>query len=258
MLRRSTDSRDYQRLPRPVAVMATDYPAGHAIAPHLHERGQLVFAAAGVMAVTTPDGTWVVPPHRAVWVPPATEHAIRAYDALQMRSLYIRGDAARHLPPTCAVVPVSPLLRELILRAIELPLEYEEAGPAGRIMALILDELAVLPALPLHLPWPRDERLRRVCAALRRDPAAAATLAEWGRVAGASGRTLARLFRRETGMSFAAWRQQARLLEALGRLARGDAVTTVAMDLGYRSPSAFTSMFRRALGRAPRRYFVQR
>jgi len=252
---RSLNADDYQDLDRPVAVMPKEYPAGFTNAPHRHKRGQLIFAAHGAVAVTTPQGTWVVPPHRAVWVPPETEHSIRAASALQMRSLFIRPDVAP-VPARCCVIAVSPLLRELILRAAELPVDYDETGQEGRVMALIVDELRALPALPLHLPWPADERLQRVCAAIREDPAKPRRLADWARETGASARTLARLFRKETGMSFGGWRQQARLLEALARLADGAAVTNVALDLGYQSPSAFTSMFRRALGRAPKRYFA--
>ena len=165
-------------------------------------------------------------------------------------------DAKTLLPATCSVISVSPLLRALILRAVELPLLYDEAGPDGRVMALILDEIRAVPALPLHLPWPVDARLARLCAAIQDDPASERSLTEWALTVGASSRTLARLFRRETGMSFGAWRQQVRLVEALGRLATGQPVTTVALDLGYQSPSAFTSMFRRALGCAPTRYFA--
>ncbi|MDE1930863.1 MAG: helix-turn-helix transcriptional regulator [Alphaproteobacteria bacterium] len=251
---RSTDAADYQDLARPIAVMAKDYPRGVANAPHRHRRGQLLYAATGVIAVTTPAGTWVVPPHRAVWVPAETEHWIRTSTAAALRAAFVDSDTPG-LPPRCCVIAVSPLLRELLLRAASLALDYDESGPDGRIMAVILDELRALPVLPLHLPRPADVRLRRVCDAIERDPAQTHTLAGWGRVAGAAPRTLARLFRAQTGMSFGAWRQQARLLAALDRLATGEPVTAVALDLGYQSPSAFTCMFRRALGTSPTRYF---
>ncbi len=256
MSRRSTDAEDYQEVARPLSVMAKDFAAGHDIPLHRHRRAQLIFAAQGVMAVRTPLGSWVVPPHRALWVPAGAEHAIRMCSAVAMRTVYVRPDAAA-LPGACCVVAVSPLPRELILRAAERPILYDEQGPDGRVAAMILDELRALAVLPLHLPWPEDKRLQRICAALREDPGLARTLDDWGADAGASSRTLARLFRKETGMSFAAWRQQARLLAALGRLATGEAVTNVALDLGYASPSAFSSMFRRALGRAPSRYFME-
>ena len=256
MNERSIDAADYQDLPRPIAAMAKNFASGSRTPPHRHKRAQLVFAAHGTMVVWTAQGSWVVPPNRAVWMPAGTEHAIRMNGRVAMRTLYVRADLAAAMPAKCCVIAVSPLMRELILRAVELPLLYDEAGAAGRVMALILDEMRVLPVLPLHLPWPEDTRLKRLCTAISGDPASPRTLAGWGREVGASSRTLARLFRRETGMSFGAWRQQVRLVDALGRLANGQPVADVALDLGYQSPSAFTSMFRRALGHAPRRYFM--
>ncbi|MFZ5556100.1 MAG: AraC family transcriptional regulator [Pseudomonadota bacterium] len=246
---------DYMRVPRPVAAMAKDFPDGHRIARDRHPRGQLIYATAGVMTVTTPHGTWVVPPQRAVWVPPRTDHESRMYGNVAMRTLYVRADAARSMPPRCCVVNVSPLLRELIVEATRVSLRYDEGGRDGRVMRLLLDELAASPALPLHLPQPADKRLRRICDGILRDPGNAEPLERWAARAGASSRTLARLFLRQTGMRFTLWRQQARLLAALQRLAAGESVTTVALNLGYASPSAFTAMFRRALGTAPRDYF---
>jgi AraC-like DNA-binding protein/quercetin dioxygenase-like cupin family protein len=197
---RSTDAADYQDLARPVAVMAKDFARGTANAPHRHKRGQLICIADGVAAVTTPDGTWVVPPQRAVWVPAETEHWVRCPTAATMRALFIMPDVTG-LPDRCCVIAVSPLLRELISRAADFPVDYDETGSDGRVMALILDEIRALPALPLHLPRPADARLRRVCEALKADPADNRTLENWARASGASARTLARLFRKETGVS---------------------------------------------------------
>src|ERR1700736_5449101 len=137
---RSTDAADYQDVPRSVAAMAKDFADGSRIPSHRHPRAQLVFAAHGVMVVSTGQGSWVVPPNRAVWMPPQTEHAIRTWGQVAMRTLYIRADLAASLPTECCVIAVPPLLRELILRAVALPLLYDEAGAAGRVMALILDE----------------------------------------------------------------------------------------------------------------------
>jgi AraC-like DNA-binding protein len=252
---RPQDARGYQRVPRPIAAMAKDFPDGHRIPNDRHERGQLVYGVSGVLTVTTPHGTWVVPPQRAVWVPPRTDHSSRMSGRVQMRTLYLRRDVARRLPAQCCVMNVSGLLRELILAATAMPVLYDRRGRDARVMALILDELQGAADLPLHLPRPRDRRLLRVCDAILAAPADARPLEAWAAEAGASARTLARLFQRETGMSFAHWRQQARLLESLRRLAAGEAVTAVAIDCGYQSPSAFAAMFRRALGVAPTAYF---
>jgi len=253
---RSTNREDFQTVPRPIGAMAKDFPDGFFIGPHAHPRHQLIHASSGVMRISTPQGAFVVPPHRAVWVPADVVHDVRMAGAVAMRTLYIACDAVAAPPQECCVVAVSPLLRELILRASAMPLLYDQTGAEGHVMALILDELRVLPVLPLNLPMPRDARLLKICSAILDDPANPLTLPGWGRRVGASSRTLARSFQRETGLTFGRWRQQARLLEALSRLAQRQDVTTIALDLGYDSPSAFTSMFRRALGRTPSTYFL--
>jgi AraC-like DNA-binding protein len=253
---RSTDPRTYQHSPHRVAAMAKDFSAGHVIPAHSHARAQLVHAVAGVMRVTTEDGTWVVPTNRALWIPAGAVHAIRMYGPVAMRTLYIDPAAALSLPARCGVVEVPGLLRELILAATgQAPDEPDPSGRHGLIEALILSELVTVPSVPLHVPMPRDKRLAAICAALIEAPDRADTLDQWAVRVGASRRTIARRFRAETGMSFAAWRQQLRLVEALSRLAAGEPVIVVAQDLGYDSPSAFAAMFRRSLGCAPSRYF---
>jgi len=251
---RSTDREDYQRVPRPVAAMAKDFPSGFLIERHSHPRAQLIYAAEGVMRVTSPGGAWIVPPYRAVWVPARIEHEVRMSGDVQMRTLYIEPKAAPATLTDCTVLEVMPLLRSLILRAVEEPIEYDEHGSAGLVMALILAELARAATVPLSVPLPRDLRLAALCRALLDDPAASDTLEDWAQRVGASARTLARLFRRETGMSFIAWRQQVRLAEAMGRLAKGEPVARIAEGLGYSSASAFTAMFHRALGATPLQY----
>jgi AraC-like DNA-binding protein len=238
-------------VPRPVLALARDLAPAHEIDWHSHPRFQLVYAAHGVMTVDTKDATWVVPPQRAVWMPPQVPHRLTAAGPVRMRSLYIRADAAARMPRTCEVFEVTPLLRELIARATELPLEYDVRGPAGRVMRLLLDELAGLARLPYHLPMPKEEPLAGICRRLLDAPDDAATLAEIAAGIELSARTLARYFRRHTGMSFAEWRRRARLLRALAWIAEGRPIVDVALQLGYDSPSAFSAMFRRELGAAP-------
>jgi AraC-like DNA-binding protein len=171
-----------------------------------------------------------------------------------MRTLYVRDDAAAAMPTACRVLSVSPLLRELIVRATELPVQYDESGPAGHVVALILAELAGLQSLALQLPMPRDGRLRGLCQALLDQPGDQRPLEAWAGTINTSARTLARRFQSETGLSFGAWRQQARVLDAMGRLGSGDSVTQVALDLGYESVSAFSAMFHRATGGSPSQF----
>jgi AraC-like DNA-binding protein/quercetin dioxygenase-like cupin family protein len=248
---RSTNPEDYQHVRPAVAAMPKDFAAGFEIQPHRHRRSQLIYATAGTMRVSTDDSVWIVPPQRALWMPAGVEHGIVMLGDTTMRTLYVRDDAAAFMPSACRVLSVSPLLRELIVRATELPVQYDEKGPAGHVVALILAELQGLQSLALQLPMPRDPRLRGVCQALLAAPGDARPLAAWARTINTSARTLARRFQSETGLSFGAWRQQARVFEAMGRLGGGEPVTQVALDLGYESVSAFSAMFRRATGVSP-------
>ena len=240
---------------RPVVGIAWDYASGDYIPRHHHRKAQLVFASEGVMTVSTDEGSWVVPPQRAVWVPGATQHEIAMSGPVKMRTLYLSPEAAARFPDHCAVVSVSALLRELIVRAVGFGPAYSDDGPEMRLVDVLLDEIFATQTAPLHLPLSDEPRTRRVMDALLASPGDARDLEAWSKVAGASARTVARLFERETGMTFGAWRTQLRLLRSLESLALGNDVTTVALSLGYESPSAFIAMFRRQLGETPGRYF---
>jgi AraC-like DNA-binding protein len=245
-------------VPRPIVAVALNYPDNHRIAAHIHQRAQLLYASAGVMTVTTKNGIWVVPPQRAVWVPMGMEHEILTCGRLSMRTLYIKGDCLADLPQECRVVTVSRLLRALILHAVSLPRLYDLKGVDARIMSVILDQIRSLPVIaPLDLRIPQDPRSRKIYRALVDNPADNRSLEDWGRKVGACSRTLTRIFRAETDMSFRQWRRQFRILEATKRLGRKEPVTNIAFDLGYDSPSAFICMFKRALGRTPGQYFKQ-
>jgi len=246
---------DMLNVPRPIVAMAKEFPPGHLIPLHQHARSQLLYASSGVMTVTTNKGIWVVPPLRAVWIPALTRHQISVSGHLSMRTLYINPNSEPGAPKGCCVVAVTPLLKELILHAVKLQRLYPLGGPEERIMMVILDQFRHLSITPLELPIPEDSRLKRIYDSLFMNPADKRTLEKWGKMVGATGRTLARRFRSETGMSFGQWRQQIRILEALRRLGMNEAVTTVAIDLGYDSPSAFISMFKKALGKTPGQYF---
>ncbi len=254
---RSDTFHAYQTIPRPVSMIVVEHdPEPSAIVPlHSHPRAQLAYAIKGMFTLHTKEGAWLVPPNRAVWVPGGVEHEMHARgQAVSNRSLYIQPDASPDLPTECCVIEVSPLMRQLIAEAIYIPLLYDEAGRDGRVMRLILDEICAAPKVPLHVPMPHDTRLLRICRALLADPGKEGDLEDWARFGSLGRRTLTRLFRDETGITFTLWRQQVRLMEAMRRLSMGHAVTTVAMDLGYESPSAFTAMFRRVMGKTPKHY----
>ncbi|MNF63065.1 HTH-type transcriptional repressor of iron proteins A [compost metagenome] len=236
-----------------MSAIARDYPDGAHVDRHLHAEAQFLYAARGLMRLVTHAGAWVIPPTQAVWIPPGIEHQIFMSGQVQMRTLFIAADAAPASLDSCCVLAVPPLLRELILRAIQLE-ELDAQAHHLLVQRLILHEIAALERMPLHLPVPEDRRLRAICLALLQTPELDRTLEDWGLEVGASSRTLARLFARELGMSFNDWRQQLRLTEALPRLLAGQAVQRVAADLGYGSGRAFSAMFRRLLGENPKEY----
>jgi AraC-like DNA-binding protein/quercetin dioxygenase-like cupin family protein len=239
-----------------IRTFAVRYSTGTVLPEHKHGWHQLVYASEGVMSVHTPRGAWVVPPQRAVWIPGGMSHKVEMHGSVSMRSLYVEPSLARALPADCCVVNVSPLLRELILHAVKLGTLDLNVPNQGRIIGVILDELGALPVIPLLLPVPRDPRALRVAEQVRQNPSEQCSLEEISRAAGASKRTIERLFIAQTGMSFGRWRQQARLLHALRLLAVGESVTAVALEVGYDSTSAFISMFKKTFGTSPSRYRV--
>lgn len=236
----------------PVIVKSRNLPSGVSSPRHAHTMtAQLLYAVEGVMVVSTEAGEWIVPPTRAIWVPCGTGHCSRMLTAVRLRTLHISAEIAKTLPDKPCVLAVTPLLRELILAALDIQPGYSAESRDGRVMTLLLDEIHRLPSLPLALPLPASPDLREVCESLRETPDDATTVEEWARRLSIDPRTLQRRFARETGLSLAHWRRQARLIAALGQLALGRRVIDVALDLGYESPTAFSAMFKRELGSSP-------
>ena len=229
---------------------------GAALPAHSHPWGQLIFAGAGVMTVWTAQGTWVAPPHWAVWAPPGVAHAMRFTGESALRTLYLRPDVFDALPARCAVIAVAPLLRELILRAVEIGM-LDRREPVHAAMAvLIADAVRAEPTPSLDLPKPRSAVLRRVADHLAAAPANRARHSALARRFGVGVRTLERGFLAETGLSLGHWRRQVRMLHALRQLGAGLPVKVVASGAGYRSASAFVAAFRGALETTPGRYFA--
>ncbi|MBD9535044.1 helix-turn-helix transcriptional regulator [Stenotrophomonas sp. STM01] len=261
-LEKDTDNRKGRRLPLPagpetaVYCRARDYEADTLIPLHHHpDRHQLVYAETGVLVVRAGMGRWVVPSTRAIWMPAGTGHQVHCIGQVQMRSLYVTPAAMRQPPAGPSAVSVTPLLAALIRAAASVQQPYVEDSRDGRVMRLILDEMQTLPVLPLHLPEPKDARLRMIGRQLERHPDDASTLHDWAQRLRVDVKTIQRLCTRELGMTFGQWRQQARLLRALERLAVGEKVIDVALALGYESPSAFTTMFKRRFGLTPSQFF---
>lgn len=236
------------------------------IPPHWHARTQFLFGASGVMRVGTPRRLWIVPPTRALWIPARVVHEIRMSGSVDMRTLYIDAEHIAGMPDDCAVLDMTPLMRELIVRvtadapSVQDAAAVQAAADAARdsdyplLTTLILAELRRLQSCGFDLPLPESADLRALCARVLADLAEPLDTQAHAAGLGISSKTLYRRFLSETGLTFVRWLQQAKLLEAVRRLAEGHTVTTVALDLGYQSPSAFTAMFHRTLGSPPKTY----
>jgi AraC-like DNA-binding protein len=246
------------RLPSPVTALSFDLEHGRSIPEHVHPEDQLVYACAGVMTVRTAAGIWVVPTQRAVWIPAGTLHSLTMLGSVSMRTVYLRACMARRLPRTCCVINVSALLQQLILQMCTVGQLSRRSKSQAHLIDVFIDQLAAVRTVPLQLPMPSDPRAARVAATLQSNLAESHSL-EWScQQAGASKRTLERVFRRETGMSLGKWRQQMRLMRSLQLLAAGEKISHAALEAGYSTPSAFIAMFRKALGTTPRSYFANR
>jgi AraC-like DNA-binding protein len=240
----------------PVVGLAERYAAG-SVAPHKHARTQLMYAVRGGMTVLTNSGSWVLPPHRALWVPGGLEHGLKVGTSIELRTLYI-APKSKGMPDwqACQVVEVPPLIRELILKVVDFGWDYASHGADARLVQVLLERLLTVRQQPVHLPEPTDDRARRFAAHMYANLTDRRPLAVIAKEIGASLRSLERVFTEDTGVSVGAWVQQMRLVFALEMLADGQRVGDVAFQVGYENPSSFIAVFRRTFGTTPTAYFV--
>lgn len=239
---------------RALIATATEVSGAHIIPTHHHPRGQLLYAVSGNMRVRLGAATWAVSPRSGVWVPCGVPHQVEAAASVSYRSVFISPAVAQAIPAYSAPITIDALTRETILEAATFGAHYRPHSAESRLIEVLHDRLRCVPAEAMPIPLPRDTRARRICDAMLAHPADNRSLETWGLLVGASARTLARLFLRETGMTFSDWVRRMRLSLALDRLIQGETITMVALDLGYASPSAFCAMFRRTLGASPSHY----
>ncbi len=237
----------------PVLPLSRTYPRGHYIEPHEHDWGQVLYAMSGVMWVETPNEALVVPPQRAVWLPPGVLHGIRVVSDLEMRNIYLRPALAQTLEGAVQVFEVGRLLRELILSLVAETDKDSQYYNALVGLALLELERAKRSLLKVPMPDDSDRRLMNVCQAVMIEPSLDVPFEQHAENAGASVRTLARLFQSLLGMGFAQWRRQVQLATSVAQIIQGVPLSKIARSMGY-SPSSFSDMFRRELGIPPSRY----
>lgn len=251
---RNTRAAHHEDAPWPVIAVGNEYPTGYFHPPHMHRRAQLLYAEYGTMAVDTAEGAWVVPPQQGVWISSGVQHSIRMLSDVATRSVYFDVEVARAFPSHCRVMGISALLRQLLIEAVDLPVDYAPESRSGKIMSLIVEEVGQAPELPLCVPMPRHALLATHCRNFVLAPSILQTADDWAFRQGQSRRTFTRFFRKEIGLGFSEWQRRVCVQVALERLPAGEAVTRIAFDMGYSSSSAFTAMFTRLLGVPPRQF----
>ncbi len=252
---RQAPSGDY---PQRIIAYVLDLKRGGGLPPHSHRRAQLLAVTSGSIAVTAEGSTFVAPPERAIWVPANTMHETRHLTSTRLHTLYVNPDALPELPPRTTVVHVGPLMRELMNVVVARPRRHDEGGADGRLVSVLLDQLATAAALPLSLPMPSSRELLSIAAGLLEAPTSLPPLSELALVMRRSPRTLERQFKAETGLSLRSFRRQAKLLRSLELLSSEMSVSSVSDQLGFGEPSAFIAMFRAAFGVTPGRYLLRR
>jgi AraC-like DNA-binding protein len=230
------------------------YPDGWRLHRHDHPWGQLAFCNSGLMRVITDHASWLAPPTRAIWLPTGVAHEVVMQGEVATRFMYLAPALAAPLPEALCVFEVAPLLRELILHVLKIRMLHPDAPEQARLALLLIDLLLQARTQDLALPLPSDRRARALADRVQAKPGESTSLADLARGAGASLRTLQRLFPTETGLTLEAWRQKARLITAAAALSGGAPVAVTAADCGYDSPSAFIAAFKRQFGVTPGRY----
>ncbi len=249
---------DYVLTSRPVVGLKDEYPAGYVDQEHSHNRAQLLYAQSGVMSVVTGHSTYAVPPQRALWMAAGIAHEVSCRSDVSLRTLYIDEPAPETEKEAemadCRLIEVSDFLQALIIEIVNFDIRKSISERERLIVNLLLNEIWSMPRAPYHVRMPRNEKLCRACQIITEDPANHSSLDDLAEIACISRRTFTRLFRQETGMSFAVWRQQMRLMEALSLMGSGRSITMTAYEVGYNSPSAFTAAFHRTFGLSPSQY----
>lgn len=206
----------------------------------------MIYAASGAMQIHTATGRWLVPPSLAVWVPPLVPHRIEVITDAELWLIYWSPQATVRWAPLGLVerafaLRVTPLLRELLRAASLVDVNSTRLELTVR---LILQELRTASDAPTFLPLPVSDIGRRVADVVLSDPSNQISLEEIASRAATSPRTVSRFFPTETGLTFKAWRQRARIVYSIERLAAGSSVQEVARKTGFGSAAAFAFAFR--------------
>ncbi len=250
-------SRIYPKLPRPIISVSSEFKAMTKIVSHSHPWSQLSYSCNGVMHIETDDGTFVIPPEQALWIPSNIMHLHFYKQRSSNRSIYIDPVWSKELGDNVRMLTVDPLLKSLILAVSKWPDNYQETEQTERLTQVLIDRLAVAESDPLFMPTINDKRLFPIIESLNQDPANKLTIEQWAMKVGASSRTLNRLFNKYYGMGFSRWKQKLKILKSLERLNTDSTISDIAFELGYESTSSFITAFKKHMGCSPKRYLTK-
>jgi AraC-like DNA-binding protein/mannose-6-phosphate isomerase-like protein (cupin superfamily) len=231
--------------------------AGWELAFHSHKKTQIMMSVAGLGLCEAEGAIWLIPPGAAILIPAGVEHRVAVSGKIEGYAVFIETSKSPGLSLKTSTIAVNPLLRELVVRSAQFPVDYSSTGVESRVMEVLIDEIAAAPTGGLYLPMPLDVRLRAIFQSMITNPADRGDIASWSKRAGLSERTFARMIAAQTGMSFGRWRQHLNIILALQWMAAGATVESVAFDLGYENVGSFITMFRKAMGNSPARYVAE-
>jgi len=243
-----------QKIVVPITVVSRSIEANSVVKKHSHSWGQFVYANKGVLLVVTDKNRYIVPPEQGVWLLPEIDHEVSAITKVELTSFYFDNNLLRKLPEQCCVLRINNFLKALIQEADAITNNYLWSGADGLLLRLILEKLSLAPNVIFQLPFPKDSRLLTMLSMIQKEPWNSYKLPQWGEIVGASSRTLSRLFKNETGLSYSVWRQRLNIQIAISQLTKGESISNISSYLGYESPSAFTHMFKENTGMTPSCY----
>jgi AraC-like DNA-binding protein len=243
-----------QSLSKPITVVSRIIYVNSVVVKHRHSWGQFVYANKGVLLVVTDANSYIVPPEQGVWLLPNVSHEVTAITNVKLTSFYFDNQLLEKLPEQCCVLRIDHFLKALILEANLVTNDYLWSGADGLLLRLILEKLSLAPNVIFQLPFPKDPKLLTMLSLLQKDPSNKYKLKQWGEIIGASSRTISRLFKKETGLSYSIWRQRFNIQIAISLLSKGEPISNISSHLGYETPSAFTHMFKTNTGMTPSSY----
>lgn len=241
---------------RPLLYATTvDHGTGETISLHHHPFMQLTLPLQGTVKLQLEQGWWLATPGTGILVAAGVEHRAIYPRTSRLINVHFSLDSTENAPPAAQMVNVSEMLMALGHELQTLAARKTHNAPLEAMRQVLIYQLRQnVIETDLFMPEGTDRRLQKVIYTLRSNPGCTDSLAVLAQSSGTSQRTLARLFEKETGMTFLRWRERLRMMVAIERMMSGQSIVETALDLGYQSASSFTTAFTRLVGIPPGKY----